>query len=233
MATSAKDGNRTSIGHYIPRPQPTVRSVNANRTWLNGPIRRLFDFGLAATAGLILSPVIAVVALLVRRAHGSPVVFRQVRAGKDTEPITISKFRTMTNTRSDDGELRPDEDRLTPLGRRLRSSSLDELPQLWSVITGDMSLIGPRPLPMAYIARYNAKQLGRLDTRPGITGWAQVNGRNALSWPDKLALDVWYIEHASPLLDAKILFRTILSVVKRDGVSADGHATMPEFMGET
>lgn len=184
-------------------------------------------------AGIILSPVIAVVAVLVRRAHGSPVVFRQVRAGKDAEPITISKFRTMTDERSADGELLPDGDRLTPLGRRLRSSSLDELPQLWSVITGDMSLIGPRPLPMAYVGRYSSEQLRRLDARPGITGWAQINGRNALSWPHKLALDVWYVEHASPRLDTRILVRTILSVVKRDGVSADGHATMPEFMGET
>ena len=148
-------------------------------------------------------------------------------------PIVMPKFRTMSDERTADGELLPDEDRITQLGRRLRSSSLDELPQLWSVITGDMSLIGPRPLPMTYIDRYSAEQRRRLDARPGITGWAQVNGRNALSWPDKLALDQWYIDHASPRVDVGILLRTIRSVVKRDGVSADGHATMPEFMGET
>jgi lipopolysaccharide/colanic/teichoic acid biosynthesis glycosyltransferase len=139
----------------------------------------------------------------------------------------------MTNERDPDGALLPDERRLTPLGRRLRASSLDELPQLWSVIKGDMSLVGPRPLPLAYVDRYSPSQRRRLDARPGITGWAQVNGRNALSWPDKLALDVWYVDNASPRIDAVILLRTIWSVIKRDGVSADGHATMPEFMGET
>jgi lipopolysaccharide/colanic/teichoic acid biosynthesis glycosyltransferase len=207
--------------------------VSGRTTWPNSPIRRVVDVALAAVAGLVLSPVIAVVAILARRAHGSPVMFRQKRAGIGARPIMVAKFRTMTNERGDNGELLSDEDRLTPLGRRLRASSLDELPQLWSVITGDMSLIGPRPLPTAYVDRYSDEQRRRLDARPGITGWAQVNGRNALSWPDKLALDVWYVEHASPLLDAKILLRTILSVVKGDGVSADGHATMPEFMGET
>jgi lipopolysaccharide/colanic/teichoic acid biosynthesis glycosyltransferase len=207
--------------------------VSGTTTWLNSPIRRLVDVVLAATAGVVLSPVVAIVALLVRRAHGAPVVFRQVRAGKDAEPITVLKFRTMTDERAPDGEPLPDEDRLTPLGRRLRSSSLDELPQLWSVLKGDMSLIGPRPLPMTYVDRYSTEQRHRLDARPGITGWSQVNGRNALSWPDKLAFDVWYVEHASPRVDAEILMRTIRSVVQRDGVSADGHATMPEFMGET
>ncbi|TVR22122.1 MAG: sugar transferase [Ilumatobacter sp.] len=196
-------------------------------------MRRFVDVVLAATAGIVLAPVVAAVALLVRRAHGSPVLFRQQRAGKDAEPISVPKFRTMTDERGADGELLPDEDRLTPLGRRLRSSSLDELPQLWSVLTGDMSLIGPRPLPMAYVDRYSPDQRHRLDARPGITGWAQVNGRNALSWPEKLALDVWYVEHASPRVDVEILFRTIGSLVRRDDVSADGHATMPEFMGET
>jgi lipopolysaccharide/colanic/teichoic acid biosynthesis glycosyltransferase len=207
--------------------------VSGTTTWLNSPIRRLVDVVLAATAGVVLSPVVAIVALLVRRAHGAPVVFRQVRAGKDAEPITVLKFRTMTDERAPDGEPLPDEDRLTPLGRRLRSSSLDELPQLGSVLKGDMSLIGPRPLPMTYVDRYSTEQRHRLDARPGITGWSQVNGRNALSWPDKLAFDVWYVEHASPRVDAEILMRTIRSVVQRDGVSADGHATMPEFMGET
>ena len=207
--------------------------MSGSRTWLSSPIRRVVDVVLASTAGIVLSPVIVVVAVLVRRAHRSPVVFRQQRAGKGGGPIVVAKFRTMTDERSTDGELLPDEDRLTPLGRRLRSSSLDELPQLWSVITGDMSLIGPRPLPMVYVDRYSAEQRRRLDARPGITGWAQVNGRNALSWPDKLALDAWYIDHASPRVDFDILLRTIRSVVKRDGVSADGHATMPEFMGET
>jgi lipopolysaccharide/colanic/teichoic acid biosynthesis glycosyltransferase len=207
--------------------------VSGRTTWPNSPIRRVVDVALAAVAGLVLSPVIAVVAILARRAHGSPIMFRQQRAGIGARPIMVAKFRTMTNERGDNGELLPDEDRLTPLGRRLRASSLDELPQLWSVIIGDMSLIGPRPLPMTYVERYSPSQRRRLDARPGITGWAQVNGRNALSWPDKLALDVWYVENASPRLDAKILLRTIQSVLTRDGVSADGHATMPEFMGET
>ena len=187
---------------------------------------------LAAFAAAVLSPVVAVVALLVRRAQGAPTLLLQVRAGRDATPITVIKFRTMTDERGSDGALLPDADRLTPLGRRLRSSSLDELPQLWSVIRGDMSLIGPRPLPMAYVDRYSPEQRRRLDARPGITGWAQVNGRNALSWPDKLALDEWYVKNASARLDAEILLRTVLSVVKRDGVSADGHATMPEFMGD-
>lgn len=196
-------------------------------------MRRILDVVLAGMAGIALFPVAGVVALLVRLSHGSPVVYRQVRAGKNAEPITVSKFRTMTNERGADAELLPDENRLTPLGRCLRSSSLDELPQLWSVLTGEMSLIGPRPLPMTYVDRYSPEQRRRLDARPGMTGWAQINGRNELSWSDKLALDVWYVEHSSPRLDAKILLRTILSVAKRDGVSADGHATMHEFTGET
>jgi sugar transferase EpsL len=207
--------------------------VKRSRTWLESPTRRLLDVVLAGVAAVVLSPVVIVVAVLVRRAHGSPVVFRQLRAGKGARPIEVTKFRTMTNDRRADGTLLPDEERLTPLGRRLRSSSLDELLQLRSVLKGDMSLIGPRPLPMAYVDRYSPEQRRRLDARPGITGWAQVNGRNALSWPDKLAYDVWYVDHASPRVDAEILLRTILSVVRRDGVSADGHATMPEFMGET
>jgi lipopolysaccharide/colanic/teichoic acid biosynthesis glycosyltransferase len=200
---------------------------------LKSPIRRVVDVVLAATAGIILSPVIAVVAILVRRAHGSPVMFRQERAGEGARPIVVPKFRTMTDERGANGQLLPDEDRLTPLGRRLRSSSLDELPQLWSVITGEMSLVGPRPLPMTYVDRYSPEQRRRLDARPGITGWAQVNGRNALSWADKLALDVWYVDHASPRLDARILLLTIRSVFARNGVSADDHATMHEFTGET
>jgi lipopolysaccharide/colanic/teichoic acid biosynthesis glycosyltransferase len=183
--------------------------------------------------GIVLSPLAAVIALIVRRALGSPVLYRQERAGRDGQAVTVVKFRTMTHERDQRGAVLPDDVRLTPLGRRLRSSSLDELPQLWSVIKGDMSLVGPRPLPTAYVDRYSPQQRRRLDARPGITGWSQVNGRNALSWPDKLALDVWYVENASPLLDAKILLLTVRSVVTRTGVSADGHATMPEFTGET
>ncbi len=160
-------------------------------------------------------------------------VLRQERAGRGGVAIVVPKFRTMTDERGSDGELLPDADRLTPLGSRLRSLSLDELPQLWSVLKGDMSLVGPRPLPMKYVERYSAEQRRRLDVKPGITGWAQVSGRNALSWPEKLALDVWYVDNASVWLDIRILARTVMSVVRRDGVSADGHATMPEFMGET
>jgi lipopolysaccharide/colanic/teichoic acid biosynthesis glycosyltransferase len=180
----------------------------------------------------VLSPLIAATAVAVRLRLGSPVLFRQQRAGRDGEPIDIVKFRSMTDARGDDGELLPDSDRLPRFGRTLRATSLDELPQLFSVAKGDMSLIGPRPLPMAYVARYSPEQRRRLEAMPGITGWAQVQGRNALAWPDKLRFDVWYVDHASWRVDAKILVLTFKAVFGRGGVAADGHVTMPEFTGE-
>lgn len=196
-------------------------------------LKRIIDVVGASFGLVVLSPVALVVAALVRKRLGSPVLFRQERAGLGSAAIVVPKFRTMTDERASDGSLLSDAERLTPFGARLRSLSLDELPQLWSVLKGDMSLVGPRPLPMKYVPRYNAQQRRRLEAKPGITGWAQVCGRNALSWPDKLALDVWYVDNVSVWLDVRILLRTVLSVVRRDGVSADGHATMPEFMGET
>lgn len=200
--------------------------------WLSSPARSAIDRLVAGAALVTLSPVIITTGLLVKFRLGSPVLFRQQRAGRNGVPFHVVKFRTMNDGRGADGELLSDEERLPRFGRALRSTSLDELPQLWSVVRGDMSLIGPRPLPMAYVERYSAAQRRRLDATPGITGWAQVNGRNAIDWSRKLELDVQYVETASPLLDAKIVWLTVRSLMKRDGVSATGHATMPEFLGD-
>jgi lipopolysaccharide/colanic/teichoic acid biosynthesis glycosyltransferase len=200
--------------------------------WLDSPIKRGIDVVTAAAALVLLSPVLAVTALAVRLRLGAPVLFRQERAGRDGQPIEIVKFRSMTDARSPDGGLLDDHERLPPFGRMLRSSSLDELPQLFGVVRGDMSLIGPRPLPLTYVDRYDPEQRRRLDAVPGITGWAQVNGRNSLDWPAKLALDVWYVEHASPRVDLTIALRTIRAVFSRSGVAAADHATMPEFLGD-
>lgn len=172
------------------------------------------------------------VGVLVRLKLGSPVLFRQVRAGKDGVPIVVPKFRTMTDARDECGELLDDAQRLTSFGARLRATSLDELPQLWTVIRGHMSLVGPRPLPTSYVPRYSSLQRRRLEANPGITGWAQVNGRNAVTWPERLSMDVWYVDNASLLLDLRILGRTVRSAIRRDGVTAEGHVTMPEFRGE-
>lgn len=194
-------------------------------------MKRLFDI-LASGLGLaVLSPLFIVLALLVRFKLGSPVLFRQVRPGKDARPFEMMKFRTMTDARDAAGRLLPDADRLPPFGRFLRSSSLDELPELWNVLKGDMSLVGPRPLLTEYLPLYSSDQARRHEVRPGITGWAQVNGRNALGWEEKFSLDVWYVDNRSFLLDVKILWLTALKVVKRDGISAAGEATMPKFAG--
>ena len=189
------------------------------------------DFVLAAALALLLSPLIAVLALLIRHRMGSPVVFRQTRIGLNDHPFLFCKFRTMTDARDASGALLPDRGRMTPLGSFLRSTSLDELPQLWNVLRGDMSLVGPRPLLPQYLPRYTDFQRRRHETRPGITGWAQVNGRNLLSWEEKFSLDVWYVDHLSAGLDLKILLRTVLAVVLRKGISQQGHATATEFMG--
>jgi lipopolysaccharide/colanic/teichoic acid biosynthesis glycosyltransferase len=200
--------------------------------WLHSRIKRAFDVVAAGGALLVVSPVIALTALVVRLRLGSPVLFRQERAGRDGAPIEVVKFRSMTDELGPDGGLLPDAERLPKFGRMLRATSLDELPQFWSVVRGDMTLIGPRPLPMKYVARYSSEQRRRLEATPGITGWAQVQGRNSLSWPDKLAFDVWYVDHASLRVDAKIVALTLRALVSGGGVAADGHVTMPEFMGE-
>jgi lipopolysaccharide/colanic/teichoic acid biosynthesis glycosyltransferase len=172
-------------------------------------------------------------AWLIRVQLGKPVLFRQIRIGRGEKSFTLLKFRTMTEAYTSSGMLLPDEQRLSALGLLLRSSSLDELPQLWNVLKGDMSLVGPRPLLPEYVMRYNARQRRRHEVKPGITGWAQVNGRNTLTWEQKFDLDVWYVDHQSLKLDIKILWLTLLKTLKRDGISQDGHATMPEFMGSS
>ena len=194
-------------------------------------MKRLFDFLLALLALLLLALPLLVLALLVRRKLGSPVLFRQVRPGLHGQPFEMVKFRTMTDARGADGALLPDAVRLTPFGRFLRASSLDELPELWNVLKGEMSLVGPRPLLMEYLPLYSPQQARRHEVRPGITGWAQVNGRNALGWDEKFKLDVWYVDHRSLWLDIKILWLTVKKVLVREGISAAGEATMPRFTG--
>jgi lipopolysaccharide/colanic/teichoic acid biosynthesis glycosyltransferase len=194
-------------------------------------MKRLFDVFLSVVGLLLLSFPLLVLTLLVRLKLGSPVLFRQVRPGMHGKPFLMVKFRTMTNECSLDGQLLSDAMRLTPFGRFLRASSLDELPELWNVLRGEMSLVGPRPLLMQYLPLYSPEQARRHEVRPGITGWAQVNGRNAISWEDKFALDVWYVDHCSLWLDVRILWFTVRRVLVRDGISAVGEATMPTFTG--
>lgn len=194
-------------------------------------IKRVVDIVCSAPALILLSPVLLILALLVRIKLGAPVLFRQDRPGRMGEPFRMIKFRTMTDLQDVDGQLRSDADRLTPFGRWLRATSLDELPELWNVLRGDMSLIGPRPLLMQYLPLYSEEQWRRHHVRPGVTGWAQVNGRNALSWDEKFALDVWYVDHHNLWVDFKILLLTIKSVAGREGISAAGEATMPAFTG--
>lgn len=194
-------------------------------------MKRIFDLLVAAFALLLLALPLLLLMWLVRRKLGSPVFFRQVRPGLSGQPFEMVKFRTMTDARSPDGQLLPDAVRLTPFGRFLRSTSLDELPELWNVLKGEMSLVGPRPLLMEYLSLYTPEQARRHTMRPGVTGWAQVNGRNAISWEEKFALDVWYVDHYSLWLDIKILWLTIKKVLVRDGISAAGEATMRKFIG--
>lgn len=193
--------------------------------------KRLFDIFVSALALLLLSPVIAIVAWQIRRKLGSPVLFRQIRPGLNGKPFEMIKFRTMRDAVDASGNQLPDIERMTPFGCLLRSSSLDELPELWNVLKGDMSLVGPRPLLMEYLPLYSPEQYRRHDVRPGVTGWAQINGRNALGWDEKFKLDVWYVENHSMWLDLKILFLTIKKVIIRDGIAADGEATMTRFEG--
>lgn len=190
-----------------------------------------FDTVCSLLVLVLFSFILIIVSVQVRLKIGSPVIFRQVRPGKSGKPFEMIKFRTMTDERSKDGELLPDAQRLTSFGQFLRSTSLDELPELWNVLKGDMSLVGPRPLLMEYLPLYSDRQARRHEVKPGITGWAQINGRNALSWEEKFELDVWYVENRTLWLDIKILFLTVWQVVKRDGISQDGEATMSRFTG--
>ena len=193
--------------------------------------KRILDLSLAVPALVVLAPVGAAVGAMARSKLGSPVLFKQQRPGREEEVFELIKFRTMTDARDEDGELLPDERRLTAFGSRLRRSSLDELPTLWNVVRGDMSLVGPRPLLVRYLGRYTPEQRKRHEVAPGLTGWAQVNGRNALTWEEKFELDAWYVENLSLRTDLAILLRTAAQVLAQRDISAEGHATMPEFMG--
>lgn len=194
--------------------------------------KRVLDVVGAGVGLLVLSPVLIIVSLMVRRQMGAPVFFRQTRPGLGGKPFQMIKFRTMRDAIDANGNPLPDSERLTRLGRFLRSSSLDELPELWNVLKGDMSLVGPRPLLVEYLPLYSKEQARRHEVRPGVTGWAQINGRNAISWDEKFALDVWYVDNRNLKLDLKIIWLTIRKVVKREGISAAGEATMPRFTGE-
>ena len=198
---------------------------------MTDPVKRLLDIIIAAAALVLLSPVLLLLVWQIRRKLGTPVLFRQVRPGRGGIPFVMYKFRTMRDAEDEHGRPLPDAERLTPFGRKLRAASLDELPELWNVLKGDMSLVGPRPLLMEYLPLYNAEQRRRHLVRPGITGWAQVNGRNAISWPEKFRLDVWYVENRSLLLDIKILFLTVKKVLNRSGINSEGEATVTKFTG--
>ncbi len=211
--------SRPTLPAYLPRRQ----SVNIQK--------RAFDVTVALAGLIALLPLLAVLAILVRLKLGSPIFFRQDRPGLNGKPFTLLKFRTMTDARDKQGNLLPDEQRLTRFGQLLRSTSLDELPELINVIKGEMSLVGTRPLLMEYLDLYTPEQARRQTVKPGITGWAQINGRNNTTWEERFALDVWYVDNQSLWLDIRILFLTFAAVVKRDGISQQGHVTMPRFTG--
>ena len=194
-------------------------------------LKRAFDIAASTSALVLLSPVLAITAYKVKKELGSPVLFRQTRPGLYGKPFEMIKFRSMKDATDKEGNALPDSERLTEFGKKLRASSLDELPELWNVLKGDMSLVGPRPLLMEYLPLYNAEQAKRHNVRPGVTGYAQVNGRNSLSWEDKFKLDTWYVEHQSLWLDMKILLKTVKKVIIKDGISAEGEATMTKFTG--
>lgn len=194
-------------------------------------IKRIFDILASGIGLLLLSPFIAIIAWQIKRKLGSPVLFRQQRPGLNGKPFTMVKFRTMRDAFDKDGNPLPNSERMTSFGNLLRSTSLDELPELWNVLKGEMSLVGPRPLLMEYLPLYNKEQAKRHDVRPGVTGWAQVNGRNAISWEEKFELDVWYVDNQSFWLDIKILFLTVKKVFIRDGINASNDTTMPKFTG--
>jgi len=186
---------------------------------------------MALTTIIIFCWLFLILYFLIAAKLGRPVLFKQERPGKDGKAFTLYKFRTMTDALDANGDLLPDADRLTPFGNKLRSSSLDELPELLNILKGEMSFIGPRPLLVRYMSRYNSEQARRHEVRPGLTGWAQINGRNAISWEEKFRCDVWYVDHVTAVLDLKIFFKTIMAVLRREGISAEGEATMEEFMG--
>lgn len=194
-------------------------------------MKRTIDIALSLAGLVLLSPVLAATALLAALKLGRPVFFRQVRPGLHGEPFHMVKFRTMTDARDENGELLPDADRLTRFGAFLRATSIDELPELWNVLRGDMSLVGPRPLLMQYLPLYSPEQARRHEVRPGLTGWAQINGRNALNWPERLALDTWYVDNRSMRLDFYVLLKTLQKVIRREGISEPGEATMRKFTG--
>ncbi|MCR5421909.1 MAG: sugar transferase [Lachnospiraceae bacterium] len=195
-------------------------------------VKRILDIIVSATAIVVLSPVYLVLYILVKTKLGSPVLFYQDRPGKDEKIFRMYKFRSMTDERDSDGELKSDDERLTPFGKKLRATSLDELPELFCILKGDMSLVGPRPLLVRYLPLYNEEQKHRHDVRPGLTGWAQVNGRNTLSWPEKFKYDVEYTRNVSFAMDVKILFLTVINVLRHEGISPEGSATMDFFKGE-
>ncbi|MBQ9396814.1 MAG: sugar transferase [Proteobacteria bacterium] len=200
-------------------------------TLLYRAVKRGFDFTVAAAGLAVIWPVLAATAIAVKKHLGSPILFRQERPGLDGKPFELLKFRSMANA-PEGTDASHDGERLSDFGKKIRALSLDELPTLLNVLKGDMSLVGPRPLLMSYLERYNSEQIKRQWAKPGITGWAQVNGRNALSWDEKFKHDVWYVEHASPIVDLRILLLTALTVLRRDGIQHEGSATMPEFMGD-
>lgn len=195
-------------------------------------VKRIFDLLLLLIAAPLIVPLTAAVAILVRRRLGSPVLFRQLRPGKDGQLFEMIKFRSMVDKLGADGQPLPDSERLPPFGARLRSTSLDELPALWNVFKGDMSLVGPRPLLPDYLPLYSAEQARRHEVLPGITGWAQINGRNSISWNSKFELDVWYVDNRSLWLDIRVIAQTLLKVIRKDGISASGEVTMPKFSGQ-
>lgn len=214
----------------LPELSNTARSLSG--TVVSMTIKRAFDLVVAIVGLIVLSPVIGVVTFLVYRKLGTPVLFRQQRPGLHQQPFEMLKFRSMLDARDASGALRPDSDRLTHFGRWLRSTSLDELPGLWNVLKGEMSIVGPRPLLMEYLPLYSPEQARRHECRPGLTGWAQINGRNTVGWDERFKMDVWYVENQSLWLDLKIIALTIGKVVRRSGISAEGEATMPRFRGQ-
>ncbi len=194
--------------------------------------KRIFDIFFSLGWLIVFSPLLLVVAILVRIKLGSPVLFLHERPGKDGKPFRIVKFRSMTDARDAEGKLLSDNERLTAFGKFLRASTLDEFPEMWNVLIGEMSVVGPRPLMMSYLPRYNATQRRRMEVRPGVTGWAQINGRNAISWEQKFALDVWYVDNQSLWLDLKIIYRTFFKVFARSGINHSAEQPMPEFLGD-
>ncbi len=223
--TSLRVRTRTQMTRRsLPPPQRTA-------DWYSAWGKRAFDLAVGSLMLLLLLPVIIFVSILVAVFLGRPVFFRQQRPGKSGRLFEMIKFRSMTNAKGADGNLLPDDQRLTRFGAFLRASSIDEFPELWNVMKGEMSLVGPRPLLIQYLDRYSDEQFRRHEVAPGVTGWAQINGRNSISWDEKFSLDLWYVDHYSLWVDVKILFLTVVNVLRRSGISADGHATMPEFSG--